>query len=405
LMLTFVSLAVLTLMNMLVGVLVEVMGAIAVTEKEGMTVSYLSGELRRIFANRELDAEKALTQREFKKLVVDPDAAFVIESVGVDVVQLVDMAHNLFEDLSKAGEIGFSFECLVELILNMRGTSPAKVNDMKVIKAIMKEIKDELREIRQAHTDHEDALSHPESDDDEDDDVAPDVASGLARRCLFETERARGRCMGPRISQSGCCSSRLWDVMQSAIKKTKNKNKAGYTSATASSAISPMISTPFLKPSVGALAAVSSATDSSAGASASTSTAAASFCGALAAASSSPASSAGTSAAASSDAAFAPGASTTSAAASSAAAVATGANAVASFAAAFAIDSSMTASSEISPMHSTYCLKTSVRAVAVVYAAADSSAGAPAATSTAAAASSLEALEDASSSPTSCELG
>jgi len=192
LMLTFVSLAVLTLMNMLVVVLVEVVGALAVTEKEGMTVSYLSGELRRIFEDRQLDAEMALTQLEFKKLVVDPDAAFVIESVGVDVAQLVDMAHNLFEDLSKAGEIGFSFECLVELILNMPGTNPAKVKDMKeqlkVIKAIMKEtqraadelmrIKDELREIRQAHTVHESALSHPESDDDEDDDVAPDVASG-----------------------------------------------------------------------------------------------------------------------------------------------------------------------------------------------------------------------------------
>eukprot|EP00446_Apocalathium_sp_SHHI-4_P019404 CAMPEP_0177287470 /NCGR_PEP_ID=MMETSP0367-20130122/74170_1 /TAXON_ID=447022 ORGANISM="Scrippsiella hangoei-like, Strain SHHI-4" /NCGR_SAMPLE_ID=MMETSP0367 /ASSEMBLY_ACC=CAM_ASM_000362 /LENGTH=471 /DNA_ID=CAMNT_0018744779 /DNA_START=1 /DNA_END=1417 /DNA_ORIENTATION=+ len=232
LMLTFVSLAVLTLMNMLVVVLVEVVGALAVTEKEGMTVSYLSGELRRIFEDRQLDAEMALTQLEFKKLVVDPDAAFVIESVGVDVAQLVDMAHNLFEDLSKAGEIGFSFECLVELILNMPGTNPAKVKDMKeqlkVIKAIMKEtqraadelmrikdelreirqahtvhesalshpnpkaadtgfekldlelmrIKDELRELRQAHTDHEIALSHPESDDDEDDDVAPDVASG-----------------------------------------------------------------------------------------------------------------------------------------------------------------------------------------------------------------------------------
>jgi len=131
LMVTFILLAVLTLMNMLVGVLVEVVGAIASTEKESMTVLSLATEMREVMEHQGFDTESSISKQEFQKLLTEPEVTRIVNGVGVDVLVLLDMCETIYEDLAKTGQLGLTFEAFVDLTLNMRGTNPAKVKDVK----------------------------------------------------------------------------------------------------------------------------------------------------------------------------------------------------------------------------------------------------------------------------------
>mmetsp|Transcript_120745 Transcript_120745/g.301265 ORF Transcript_120745/g.301265 Transcript_120745/m.301265 type:complete len:280 (-) Transcript_120745:23-862(-) len=148
LMVSFVALASVTLMNMLVGVLVEVVSAIAKTEKEGITVLALATDLRSALTHMGVNIEVPLPREEVEKIITDPDCALVIEQAGADVLTLADMLPQIFEDNHDAG---LKFEDLVETILNMRGSNPAKVKDVKgQLRAIKNAIKETEVAVRQA---------------------------------------------------------------------------------------------------------------------------------------------------------------------------------------------------------------------------------------------------------------
>mmetsp|Transcript_37249 Transcript_37249/g.119211 ORF Transcript_37249/g.119211 Transcript_37249/m.119211 type:complete len:236 (+) Transcript_37249:413-1120(+) len=158
-MVSFVALSSMLLMNMLVGVLVEVVSAIASTEREGITVMSLATDLRASMANLNIDAECPLTRDEIETTICDSDVALIVGQAGSDIVTLADMMHVVFDDLAdEQGNISFSD--FVETVLSLRGTNPAKVKDVKAqlraIKVAIKETEvairgavfDEVEEIR-----------------------------------------------------------------------------------------------------------------------------------------------------------------------------------------------------------------------------------------------------------------
>merc|ERR1711972_1295884 len=67
----------------------------------------------------------------FHKVLVEPQVIRIITKVGVDVVLLAEMSETIFKDLESDGKQGLAFEDFVDLILDMRGTNPAKVKDVK----------------------------------------------------------------------------------------------------------------------------------------------------------------------------------------------------------------------------------------------------------------------------------
>mmetsp|Transcript_53662 Transcript_53662/g.166586 ORF Transcript_53662/g.166586 Transcript_53662/m.166586 type:complete len:855 (-) Transcript_53662:52-2616(-) len=130
LMMMFILLSAITLMFMLIGVLTEVIHLVAQTEKEGMIVQAVAARLRTAFQSMGWDEEEPLTKMNFQELMVQPDVAQLCTDVGVNVVVLIDMSDVIFEGLEKELK-GMSFEKLVEVVLNMRGTNPATVKDVK----------------------------------------------------------------------------------------------------------------------------------------------------------------------------------------------------------------------------------------------------------------------------------
>lgn len=146
--LSFIAIAYVLLMNMLVGVLVEVVQAIAVTEKEGITVVSLATDLRNCLIMHQISTDRGLSKESIDKMLSETDFAVVLENAGADVITLADMLHAIFED--QGDEDGLiTFEDLVDNILNLRGANPAKVKDVKgqlrAFKGAMKEVEANLR--------------------------------------------------------------------------------------------------------------------------------------------------------------------------------------------------------------------------------------------------------------------
>jgi len=125
LLLLFVLLASLTVMNMLVGVLVEVVSIVSSVEKEQMTVNYVKSKLLSMLKDADGDDSMTISRHEFEELIVMPEAANIIQDVGVDVVGLVDFADVIFED-----DATLSFGEFMTMILQFRGSNGATVRDI-----------------------------------------------------------------------------------------------------------------------------------------------------------------------------------------------------------------------------------------------------------------------------------
>jgi len=138
LIMAFILLTSVTLMYMLVGVLVEVIAVVASTEKESMVVRDLSSRMRSALKNLHRDPEQLLSKRDFLEVIVQAEVAIILEEVGVKVEGLVDMVDVIYEGIARDLETGMSFEKLIDLVLNMRGTNVATVKDCKEQLKLMK---------------------------------------------------------------------------------------------------------------------------------------------------------------------------------------------------------------------------------------------------------------------------
>merc|ERR1719355_113248 len=90
--LVYILLAGLTVMNMLVGVLCEVVSVVSSVEKESLLVNYVKGTLLNMLQTSGLDADgdNLIAKNEFEQLLENPVAARALSEVGVDVIGLVD---------------------------------------------------------------------------------------------------------------------------------------------------------------------------------------------------------------------------------------------------------------------------------------------------------------------------
>jgi len=133
----FVLLAAFTVMNMLIGVLCEVVNAVAATEKEEMLVSYVNEKLQRVVKLLDTDGNNSISKKEFLEILENMDAVRCLQDVGVDVIGLVDFADFIFEtdvdvdEEDDAGEgVTLDFAKFMEVVLALRGTNNATVKDI-----------------------------------------------------------------------------------------------------------------------------------------------------------------------------------------------------------------------------------------------------------------------------------
>merc|ERR1712032_1704320 len=95
----FVLIASLTVLNMLIGVLCEVISAVASTEKERLNIAFAKEKLQEIMVKTGLDqnGDMQISKPEFLSLIENEEAGKVLAEVDVDVVGIVDFADMIFE--------------------------------------------------------------------------------------------------------------------------------------------------------------------------------------------------------------------------------------------------------------------------------------------------------------------
>mmetsp|Transcript_110686 Transcript_110686/g.308416 ORF Transcript_110686/g.308416 Transcript_110686/m.308416 type:complete len:674 (-) Transcript_110686:182-2203(-) len=136
----FVLLAALTVMNMLIGVLCEVVSAVAATEREQITVSCVKEGFMDIINKGGLDADgdSKISRTEFETILTNPDAVRLLEKVDVDVYGFVDLADYLFEAEEGGEPVQMSFGDFMETVLSLRGTNTATVKDIVDLRKFIK---------------------------------------------------------------------------------------------------------------------------------------------------------------------------------------------------------------------------------------------------------------------------
>jgi len=169
----FVLLGGVTVMNMLIGVLCEVVQGVAVTEREILTVASVKATIQKVMRESGLDKDSdgKISREEFSQLLGFPEACNALSDVGVDVLSLVDNLDFIFpEEEDEDGVIQvreLSFGDFMELVLMLRGCNHATVKDIvdlrKFVRTMCGNLKGEVKLSQAAQMAAQGPLSPPSS--------------------------------------------------------------------------------------------------------------------------------------------------------------------------------------------------------------------------------------------------
>lgn len=141
----YILLASLTVMNMLVGVLIEVVSVVSAVEKEQMQVNFVKSKLEEMMdvTGLDTDTDTKISRREFENLLLNPRAAKIIQDVGVDPVGLVDFTDHIFNESHGVDSDGLSLGKFIEVVMQLRGKNTSTVKDIvNLRKMIHKDLED-----------------------------------------------------------------------------------------------------------------------------------------------------------------------------------------------------------------------------------------------------------------------
>merc|ERR1712232_252712 len=138
----FILLSSVTVLNMLNGILVDVIRKVSDLESEKGMASHVSTCLKLIMEMEDgldVDGDGLVSKAEFESLLVKPRAAKLLHQLGVDVFFLVDNASFIFEDAgAEAGtEAKLTFPAMMDLVLRLRGSNRATVKDLVEVRRLM----------------------------------------------------------------------------------------------------------------------------------------------------------------------------------------------------------------------------------------------------------------------------
>ena len=97
----FVFLSALMILNMLVGILCEVVSSRAAVEKEEAAVNYLSHAMLEFLECTDVDGNEQIDQKEFCSLIAQPEVREMLQDFGVDYKGLLSISEVIFEELQQ----------------------------------------------------------------------------------------------------------------------------------------------------------------------------------------------------------------------------------------------------------------------------------------------------------------
>lgn len=157
--LVFIFLSSFMVLNMLIGILCDVVHQVALNEKEEVAVSYLKSTLLEILECHDKDNDRQIHRDEFELLMKNPEMHFVLTRFGVNAADLVTLKDVLFEasdtnfwdadDAPTASSDNMplrklSFAEFLEVVLRLRGGNMATVHDIVDLREYVRQRFDRL---------------------------------------------------------------------------------------------------------------------------------------------------------------------------------------------------------------------------------------------------------------------
>mmetsp|Transcript_15373 Transcript_15373/g.48445 ORF Transcript_15373/g.48445 Transcript_15373/m.48445 type:complete len:551 (-) Transcript_15373:25-1677(-) len=152
--LIFIFLSAFTVMNMLIGILCNVVDQVYQSEKDEAAVAYLKNTLLELLEIHDDDDNRRIRKSEFELLMRNPEMHLVLTRFGVDVKDLIHLKESLFEDkdaalfsqfeqeeddsVVPAAQQDLTFAEFLAVVMRLRGGNSAKVTDVVELREFMK---------------------------------------------------------------------------------------------------------------------------------------------------------------------------------------------------------------------------------------------------------------------------
>eukprot|EP00930_Biecheleria_cincta_P083407 TRINITY_DN7298_c1_g1_i1.p1 TRINITY_DN7298_c1_g1~~TRINITY_DN7298_c1_g1_i1.p1 ORF type:complete len:747 (-),score=143.25 TRINITY_DN7298_c1_g1_i1:38-2278(-) len=133
----FMVCAPMTIMNMLVGVLVEVVGIVAAAEQEAGVSAVVVEQLNTAMSKLDENNDGNISKDEFNQLLNMPDVIQLFNDVNIDVVAIIRDPDIVF-----AGDEELTFPDFIDEVMALRGSNPVTVKDIiQLRKQLLRELK------------------------------------------------------------------------------------------------------------------------------------------------------------------------------------------------------------------------------------------------------------------------
>eukprot|EP00931_Biecheleriopsis_adriatica_P059509 TRINITY_DN35615_c0_g1_i2.p1 TRINITY_DN35615_c0_g1~~TRINITY_DN35615_c0_g1_i2.p1 ORF type:complete len:745 (+),score=152.41 TRINITY_DN35615_c0_g1_i2:54-2288(+) len=133
----FILVAPLTVMNMIVGVLVEVVGVVAAAEQEIAVVGSVTESLREALGRVDGHGDERISKEEFATLADSEEAMTTFNDANIDILTLLRDPDIVF-----AGDDEIDFKVFLDEVLLLRGSNVATVKDIILLKKqLLRELK------------------------------------------------------------------------------------------------------------------------------------------------------------------------------------------------------------------------------------------------------------------------
>lgn len=127
----YVLLTNITVMNMLIGIVCEVVAEVKQRDEKNSAVDYLKRNLRELLIELDNDQNGQISKEELQSARQMPMAKDVLKELGVDLEDLLVLTEPLFEqDFDEGREQEVTREELLNIILDMRGDRDVRMEDI-----------------------------------------------------------------------------------------------------------------------------------------------------------------------------------------------------------------------------------------------------------------------------------
>jgi len=124
--LIFVLLANMTIMNMLIGILCEVVAGVSEAEKEDNFLKDIKTHLNAMSSKIDADGDKRVSREEFLQIMTNYELVHALNGTGVDVIAFVEYASFVYQDEA----VELSCDDFIRLISQFRGNRVATVKEL-----------------------------------------------------------------------------------------------------------------------------------------------------------------------------------------------------------------------------------------------------------------------------------